>query len=172
MDGLSGSPEAIETVYPHAQVQPCIVHMVRNLLKYVNWKQRKAVADDLKAIYKAATIKEQNWPWRSLHKPGTDNFQRLVASGGNSGSCSPVSLPVRKRFARFYTTNAIESLNSCLRKIIKHRDYFLQTKPRQSCSIWPCRIFPRNGLCRSKTGRPRSISLLFCLRIVYLYHND
>ena len=58
VDGLTGFPEAIETVYPQAQVQPCIVHMVRNSLKYVSWKQRKAVADDLKTIYKAATMEE------------------------------------------------------------------------------------------------------------------
>ena len=58
VDGLSGFPEAIETIYPQAHVQPCIVHMVRNSLKYVSWKQRKAVADDLKAIYKAATVEE------------------------------------------------------------------------------------------------------------------
>ncbi len=58
VDGLTGFPEAIEAVYPRAEVQPCIIHMVRNSLKYVSWKQRKAVADDLKAVYKAATVEE------------------------------------------------------------------------------------------------------------------
>ena len=53
VDGLTGFPEAIETIYPQADVQPCIIHMVRNSLKYVSWKQRKAVADDLKKIYQA-----------------------------------------------------------------------------------------------------------------------
>src|SRR5674476_1564890 len=53
VDGLKGFPEAIETVFPHAQVQLCIVHMVRNSLKYVSWKQRKEVAADLKTIYQA-----------------------------------------------------------------------------------------------------------------------
>ena len=55
VDGLQGLPEAIETVYPHAQVQLCIVHQVRNSLKYVNWKDRKRVAADLRAIYTAPT---------------------------------------------------------------------------------------------------------------------
>ena len=55
VDGLSGFPEAIETAYPRTEVQLCIVHMVRNSLKYVSWKQRKAVATDIKAIYTAAT---------------------------------------------------------------------------------------------------------------------
>jgi putative transposase len=55
VDGLTGLPEAIETVFPHTQVQLCMVHMVRNSLKYVNDKQRKEVAADLRAIYSAAT---------------------------------------------------------------------------------------------------------------------
>ena len=54
-DWLSGFPQAIETEYPKAQVQLCIVHMVRNSLTYVSWKHRKQVAKDLRAIYRAAT---------------------------------------------------------------------------------------------------------------------
>lgn len=55
VDGLKGFPEAIEAIFPKTQVQLCIVHMVRNSLKYVSWKQRKEVADDLKTIYQSAT---------------------------------------------------------------------------------------------------------------------
>ena len=55
VDGLKGLPEAIETVYPQTEVQQCIVHLVRQSLKYVNWKQRKEVAADLKLIYSAST---------------------------------------------------------------------------------------------------------------------
>jgi transposase-like protein len=55
VDGLKGFPEAISTVYPRTEVQLCIVHMVRNSLAYVNWKERKAVAEDLRSIYRAAT---------------------------------------------------------------------------------------------------------------------
>ena len=55
VDGLKGFPEAIETVFPRAQVQLCIVHMVRYSLNFVSWKERKAVASDLKTIYKAPT---------------------------------------------------------------------------------------------------------------------
>jgi len=56
VDGLKGLPEAIEAVYPHAQVQLCIVHQVRNSLKYVSWKDRKAVAAVLRAIHTAPTV--------------------------------------------------------------------------------------------------------------------
>src|ERR1700686_1748413 len=55
MDGLTGLPEAIETLYPHTRVQLCMVHMVRNSLKYVSYKHRKEVAADLKLIYGAPT---------------------------------------------------------------------------------------------------------------------
>ena len=56
VDGLRGLPEAIETVYPHTQVQLCIVHQVRNSLRFVIWKDRKRVAADLRAIYTAPTV--------------------------------------------------------------------------------------------------------------------
>jgi len=58
VDGLKGFPEAIEVVYPNTEVQLCIVHMVRNSLKFVSWKQRKEVADDLKLIYQSATAEQ------------------------------------------------------------------------------------------------------------------
>jgi putative transposase len=58
VDGLKGFPEAIEAVFPKTQVQLCIVHMVRHSLNYVSWKQRKEVAEDLKAIYQAPTLEQ------------------------------------------------------------------------------------------------------------------
>ena len=53
VDGLKGLPEAIEAVFPQTEVQLCIVHMVRNSLKFVSYKDRKKIADDLKAVYRA-----------------------------------------------------------------------------------------------------------------------
>jgi putative transposase len=64
VDGLKGFPEAIEAVYPHAAVQLCIVHMVRNSLNYVSWKMRAEVAADLKRIYTSATADEAEQRWR------------------------------------------------------------------------------------------------------------
>jgi putative transposase len=55
-DGLKGLPQAIESVYPHTQVQLCLVHLMRNRMKSVSWKDRKAVAADLKPIYQAPTL--------------------------------------------------------------------------------------------------------------------
>ncbi len=61
VDGLTGLPEAIETVYPQTRVQLCMVHLVRNSLHYVSYKHMKAVATDLKAIYSASTLREQHF---------------------------------------------------------------------------------------------------------------
>ena len=74
VDGLKGFPEAIETVFPDAQVPLCIVHMVRHSLNYVSWKQRKEVVADLKAIYSAPTVEEAEYhleqfeeKWNACH---------------------------------------------------------------------------------------------------------
>ncbi len=58
VDGLKGLPEAIETVFPQTEVQLCIVHMVRNSLKFVSYKDRKKIADDLKTVYRSATVEQ------------------------------------------------------------------------------------------------------------------
>ena len=78
VDGIKGFPEAMEAVFPATQVQLCLVHMVRNSLSYVGWKERKEVAADLKAIYRAATeaggragaagLRAQMGPQISLHQ--------------------------------------------------------------------------------------------------------
>jgi len=62
VDGLSGFPDAINVVYPQTKIQLCIVHMVRNSLKYVSWKERKTVAQDLKQIYQLQQSMKPNGP--------------------------------------------------------------------------------------------------------------
>jgi len=90
VDGLTGFPEAIETVYPQSQVQLCIVHQVRTSLKYVSYKDRKAVAADLKKIYRAATAEEAEsqlasfgeiWDDRypMIHRSWSQNWEQLTA---------------------------------------------------------------------------------------------
>jgi len=68
VDGLKGFPQAIETVFPQTQVQLCIVHLTRASLNYVNWKERKAVAADLKAIYRAGTVQQAEQELQNLSK--------------------------------------------------------------------------------------------------------
>ncbi|HZL43696.1 MAG TPA: IS256 family transposase [Verrucomicrobiae bacterium] len=125
VDGLKGFPEAMEAVFPATQVQLCLVHMVRHSLNYVGWKERKAVATDLKAIYRAATVAEaeqalgvfeQKWDrkYPSISKSWRTHWPELITF---------LKYPAEIRKA-IYTTNAIESLNRSLRKISKNRGVF------------------------------------------------
>ena len=125
VDGIKGFPEAMEAVFPATQVQLCLVHMVRHSLSYVGWKERKAVAADLKAIYRAATEAEaaqaltafevkwdQKYP--SISKSWRRHWPELIPF---------FQFPAEIRKA-IYTTNAIESVNRSLRKISKNRGVF------------------------------------------------
>ena len=125
VDGLKGFPEAIGTVYPATLVQTCIVHLIRGSLAFVSWKDRKSVARDLKHVYRAATA-ELAMGW-------LDDFEKRW------GRQFPTIAPMWRRawehvvplFAfppairkMIYTTNAVESLNRSLRKVIKTRGSF------------------------------------------------
>lgn len=125
VDGLKGFPEAIETVFPRTQVQLCLVHMVRNSLKYVSWKQRKEVAADLKAIYQAPTDEQAEMnltafetKWNESHPSIGQSWRRNWERIRPFFAYSP---EIRKVI---YTTNAIESMNMSLRKVTKNRGSF------------------------------------------------
>jgi len=125
VDGLKGFPEAIETVYPETQVQLCIVHMVRNSLKYVSWKQRKAVAKDLKQIYASTTTDEALLALESFSETWDKQYPTISKSWrANWDNLIPFfDYPAEIRKV-IYTTNAIESLNMSLKKVIKSRGSF------------------------------------------------
>ena len=97
VDGLKGLPQAIETVFPKAQVQLCIVHLVRNCLNYVSWKERKVVAADLKPIYRAMTLSRN---WRPVPRNGTGGTPASARSGGGTGSRSRRFSRTRRRSAK------------------------------------------------------------------------
>ena len=125
VDGLSGFSEAINTVYPNCKVQLCIVHMLRNSLKYVSYKDRKSVACDLKKIYTSITADEAEREltafcakWDSKYGAISGQWQR------NWLNIIPLfDYPDEIRRV-IYTTNAIESLNSVIRKAINNRKIF------------------------------------------------
>lgn len=125
VDGLKGFPEAIEAVFPKAQVQLCIVHMVRHTLNYVSWKQKREVVADLRSIYTAPTaaaaelaLDEFAAKWDKSHATMSQVWRR------NWARVIPFfEYPAEIRKV-IYTTNAVESLNSSLRKIIKTRASF------------------------------------------------
>jgi putative transposase len=125
VDGLKGFPEAIEAVFPQAQVQLCIVHLVRHSLGYVSWKQRRQVAADLRPVYTAPTaedaahcLEEFAARWNGSHPTISQVWRR------NWERVTPFfAFPAEIRKV-IYTTNAVESLNMSLRKIIKTRGSF------------------------------------------------
>lgn len=126
VDGLRGFPDAIEAVYPQATVQTCIVHLIRNSLNYVAWKDRKILAGELKKIYQAPTDQAalaalqafEQTPLGVRCPPIAQMWHRQWEQVIPFFTYSP---PVRRLI---YTTNAIESLHMRLRKVIKNRGHF------------------------------------------------
>ena len=121
VDGLKGFPEAIEAVFPQAMTQTCIVHLIRNALEAVSWKDRKALMPSLKAIYQAATAEAaeaaldafETGPWAKRYPMIAPMWRRAWAYVVPFFAFPPA---IRKMI---YTTNAVESLNRSLRKVIK-----------------------------------------------------
>jgi putative transposase len=125
VDGLKGFPQAIESVFPQAQVQLCIVHLMRASLNYVNWKDRKQVAADLKPVYRAATVEQARealeafigkWgkKYPAIGRLWLEHWERVIPFFAFSPEIRKV----------IYTTNAVESLHMSLRKVIKNRGSF------------------------------------------------
>ncbi len=125
VDGLKGFPDAINTAFPETQIQLCIVHMVRNSLKYVTWKDYKAVTADLKKIYRSATEEEALLELDKFSGRWDDKYPQVSRSWRSHwhNLNTLFSYPEDIRRA-IYTTNAIESLNSVVRKVIKKRKLF------------------------------------------------
>lgn len=125
VDGLKGFPEAIETVFPNTEIQLCIVHLVRNSLNFVGWKERKEVAQDLRKIYTSATESEaemrleefvEKWDAKfpTISKSWRANWVRVIPFFAHPPEIRKI----------IYTTNAIESINMSLRKVTKTRSSF------------------------------------------------
>jgi transposase-like protein len=125
VDGLKGFPDAINTVYPEAKIQLCIVHMVRHSLKLVPWKDYKAVTADLKSIYQSVTEQEASLELERFSHKWSDKYPQISKSWRsnweNLTTIYDYPADIRKVI---YTTNAIESLNSVIRKSVKTRKVF------------------------------------------------
>jgi len=125
VDGLTGFPDAINAVFPKTKIQLCIVHLVRNSLRYVSYKDMKAVASDLKSVYNSLNIEQaenallvfgEKWDakYPAISRSWTSHWQNIV-------TLFAFPQEIRKII---YTTNAIESLNSVIRKSINNRKIF------------------------------------------------
>ena len=125
VDGLKGFPEAITSVFPQTIVQTCIVHLIRNSLAFVSWKDRKAILPALKAIYRAETadmarvrLDELEAEWGKRYPAIGQAWRRAWEQVTPFFAFAP---SIRKMI---YTTNAVEALHRSLRKIIKTRGSF------------------------------------------------
>ncbi len=133
MDGLTGFPEAINAVFPKTKIQLCIVHMVCNSMKYVPYKDYKAVARDLKKIYQSATEDEALQALDDFSNNYDDKYPQISKSWyrhwDNLNTLFAYPEDIRKAI---YTTNAIESVNSVI--------------------ILPFKMPVKNGLCQLEIG--------------------
>jgi transposase-like protein len=122
---LTGFPDAIAAVFPKTQVQLCVVHMMRNSLAFVSWKDRKAVAAGLKAIYQSITVEEAEQELEAFAQQWDKQYPSISASWRrhwlNLIAFFEYPDAIRKVI---YTTNAIESLNSVIRKATERRKLF------------------------------------------------
>jgi putative transposase len=126
VDGLKGFPEAIAAVFPKTQVQACVVHLIRNSLAFVSWKDRKAVAVALKEVYRARTAEAgqaaldafDEGPWGRKYPVIAQSWRR------HWGEVIPFyAFPSEVRRI-IYTTNSIEALNAKLRRAVRARGHF------------------------------------------------
>ena len=125
VDGLKGFPDAINAVFPKTEIQLCIVHMVRNSLKFVSWKDRKAVAADLKEIYRPATVELAEKALEAFSVKWDSKYPAITPSWRNNWENIIPLFAYPPDIRRvIYTTNTIESLNMSLRKVLKTKAFF------------------------------------------------
>ena len=125
VDGLAGFPEAIEAVYPQTQVQLCLVHLVRASLNYVNWKERKQVAADLKQIYRSTTAEQAEVALAEFAAQWDGKYPTISRMWRRQWERVTPLFEYPPEIRRvIYTTNAVESLHMSLRKVIKNRGSF------------------------------------------------
>ncbi len=125
-DGLKGLPEALEAVFPATTLQTCIVHLIRNSLDYASWKERKALAAEIKPIYTAANAEAAEAALLEFEaNPWGQRFPTVVAAWRRAWDRVIPFFAFPPDVRRIiYTTNAIESVHARLRKIIKSRGHF------------------------------------------------
>jgi len=173
VDGLKGFPDAIAVEYPQTRIQLCLVHMVRNSLKYVSWKDYKAVTRDLKQIYHATTEDQALVELDRFGKTWDSQYPQITKSWTthwvNLRTLFEFPSEIRKAI---YTTNAVESLNSVIRAVTKRRKVFPTDESSRRLSTWLSRKHQRNGQCRSEIGEWRCAGLRLNLVNGLLTTND
>ena len=125
VDGVAGISKAIKGVYPQAEIQRCIVHQIRNSLRYVSWKDKREVSSDLKSVYGASTLEEAQLRMDEFEQKWGKKYPHIVRSWRNNWDelMAYFKYPFEMR-KLMYTTNIIESVNSKFRKVTDGRRVF------------------------------------------------
>ncbi len=125
IDGLNGFNQAIQAVYPKAEIQRCIVHQIRSSLRYVSWKDRKAVANDLKAIYTAPTEEDGQLALTEFNDIWGKKYPHITLSWQSNWNELATFYKYPEAIKKLiYTTNPIESLNSNIKRKTKSKGSF------------------------------------------------
>lgn len=125
VDGLKGFPQALESVFPNTTVQTCIVHMIRNSTHYVSWKDRKSVAIDLRPIYTAVDREAAESAPSDFDKKWGQQYPMVTQAWRSSWERVVPFLDFPPELRRIlYTTNAIESFNARVRKLVNGKGHF------------------------------------------------
>jgi transposase-like protein len=125
MDGLSGFKEAVLAVFPHTRIQRCIIHQIRNSLKYITWTDRKAFMLDLKEVYQAATRESAEAQLHQLADRWSDKYAVAIRSWENNWDDLSTFFAYPSEIRRLiYTTNSVEGYHRQLRKVTKAKSIF------------------------------------------------
>jgi len=125
MDGLTGFREAVLAVFPHTQIQRCIIHQIRNSLKYITWTDRKAFMVDLKTVYQAATCESAETNLRQLSEKWGDKYAVAIRSWQNNWEDLSTFFAYPAEIRRLiYTNNSVEGYHRQLRKVTKAKSIF------------------------------------------------
>ena len=153
VDGLKGFPEAINSVFPDTEVQLCIVHQIRNSLRYVGSQNQKQFAAELKAVYQAFTKEEAEYELDKLEEKWGKKYPIVFQSWRNKWENLSVYFKYPEDIRRvIYTTNIIESVHRQFRTLTKAKVHFLTMKACSNCFIWGFKMLRKNGLCQLETG--------------------
>ena len=152
-DGLTGFPDAIRSVFPDTIVQTCVVHVIRNAMRFVSYNDRKKLAAGMRAIYTASTLEAAELALASFEATFGKQYPGAVQVWKNAWSdfIPFLDYPAELRLI-VYTTNAIESINFQLRKITKNRGHFPDTDSAMKLLYLGLRNISSNRGGESGTG--------------------
>ncbi|MCB4205423.1 transposase, partial [Deferribacterales bacterium Es71-Z0220] len=163
IDGLPGLNEAIKAVYPESEIQRCIVHQVRNSLKFVSYKDRKELAKDLKKIYTSSTEESGKIELDKLNEKWGKKYPNIIKSWlTNWIELSTLFKYPPEIRTLIYTTNPIESFNSKLKKVSKNRGVF----PTEE-SLFKLLYLAINDISKKWNGRIKDWSKIYPQLYIY-----